>query len=88
MAHQSDVTGLLLAWSGGEEGAAGALMDAVYDELRRPAGSFLLRERRDHSLAATALVNEAYLKPVHDPRGRHWPTGVAPAVDRIVWSDN
>ena len=70
MAQQTDVTGLLLAWSGGKEAAAAELMDAVYDELRRLARSFLLRERRDHSLPATALVNEAYLKLVDQRRVR------------------
>ena len=52
MPEDTDVTRLLLAWSGGEEAAAAPLMDAVYGELRRLARGYLLRERRDHSLAA------------------------------------
>ena len=64
MGTETDVTRLLLAWSDGEEAAAEPLMDAVYDELRRLARAYLLRERRDHSLPATGLVHEAYIKLV------------------------
>ncbi len=66
----TDVTRLLIAWSDGEEAAAEPLMDAVYDELRRLARAYLLRERRDHSLAATGLVHEAYLRLVDQKRVR------------------
>jgi RNA polymerase sigma-70 factor, ECF subfamily len=66
-----DVTRLLIDWSDGKEAAAGPLMDAVYGELRRLAHGYLLRERRDHSLPATALVHEAYLKLV-DQRRVQW----------------
>ena len=70
MAQEPDVTRLLLAWNGGEESAAAPLMDAVYAELRRLAGVHLQRERREHSLPATALVHEAYLKLVDQRRVR------------------
>ena len=70
MAQEPDVTRLLLAWNGGEESAAAPLMDAVYAELRRLAGAHLQRERREHSLPATALVHEAYLKLVDQRRVR------------------
>ena len=70
MAQVSDVTALLVAWSNGEDGAGTPLMDAVYDELRRLARGYLRRERRDHSMAATALVHEAYLKLVDQRRVR------------------
>jgi RNA polymerase sigma factor (TIGR02999 family) len=70
MSTETDVTRLLLAWSDGEETAAEPLMDAVYDELRRLARAYLLRERRDHSLPATGLVHEAYLKLVDQKRAR------------------
>jgi RNA polymerase sigma factor (TIGR02999 family) len=70
MVEEPDVTRLLLAWNNGEEAAAAPLMDAVYAELRRLAGAHLRRERRDHSLAATALVNEAYVKLVDQRRVR------------------
>ena len=68
---QADVTGLLVAWSKGDEGARSRLIDAVYGELRRLARGYLQRERPDHSLAPTALVHEAYLKLV-DQRRVHW----------------
>jgi RNA polymerase sigma factor (TIGR02999 family) len=70
MPEHSDVTRLLLAWGNGQEGAAAPLMDAVYGELRRLARGYLVRERRDHSLCATALVHEAYLKLVDQRRAR------------------
>ena len=57
MPPDTDVTRLLLAWSDGTQAAAGPLMDAVYDELRRLARGYLVRERRNHSLPATALVH-------------------------------
>ncbi len=66
-----DVTGLLVAWSSGDEGARSRLIDAVYAELRRLARGYLQRERQDHSLAPTALVHEAYLKLV-DQRRVQW----------------
>jgi RNA polymerase sigma factor (TIGR02999 family) len=71
--HQdgSDVTGLLVAWSKGDEAARTSLIDAVYTELRRLARGYLQRERRDHSLPPTALVHEAYLKLV-DQRQVQW----------------
>ena len=66
----SDVTGFLVAWSNGEESAGGALMEAVYVELRRLARGYLRRERPGHSLPPTALVHEAYLKLVDQRRVR------------------
>jgi RNA polymerase sigma factor (TIGR02999 family) len=71
MPQAPDVTGLLVAWSGGEAAASGRLLDAVYAELRRLARGYLRRERADHSLPPTALVHEAYLKLV-DQRRVHW----------------
>ena len=70
MAQASDVTGLLLAWTNGEEAAGTPLADAVYAELRRMARGFVQRERHDRSLPATALVHEAYLKLVDQRRVR------------------
>jgi RNA polymerase sigma-70 factor, ECF subfamily len=58
------VTELLAQWSRGDLQAREALLPVVYDELRRLAASYLRRERSDHTLQATALVNEAYLKLV------------------------
>jgi RNA polymerase sigma factor (TIGR02999 family) len=48
----------------GKEGAMGALFPIVYAELRRLAGSYLRKERPDHTLQSTALVHEAYLRLV------------------------
>jgi RNA polymerase sigma factor (TIGR02999 family) len=63
-----DVTGLLLAWSRGEQKALEELIPLVYDELRRLAARYLHRERAGHTLQPTALVNEAYLKLVNQKR--------------------
>jgi RNA polymerase sigma-70 factor (ECF subfamily) len=56
------VTRLLLNWSQGDETALDQLMPLVYAELHRLAASYLSRERSDHTLQPTALVNEAYLR--------------------------
>jgi RNA polymerase sigma factor (TIGR02999 family) len=60
--HQ--VTQLLLAWSEGDPDAQQQLIPLVYEELRRLAKRYMARERPDHTLQATALVNEAYLRLV------------------------
>ena len=64
----TDVTQILQAWSDGDDGAPSRLMPVVYRELRRLAGEYLRRERADHTLQATALVHEAYLKLVDEKR--------------------
>jgi len=61
---RQEVTRLLLDWNGGDQNAAERLMPLVYDELRRLARSYLQRERADHTLQATGLVHEAYLRLV------------------------
>ena len=58
------VTQLLVAWGAGDESACEALAPLVYDELRRLARRSMGGERVGHTLQATALVNEAYLKLV------------------------
>jgi RNA polymerase sigma-70 factor, ECF subfamily len=63
-----DVTQILQAWSEGDQSAPERLMPMVYQELRRLAGDYLRRERPDHTLQATALVHEAYLKLVDQNR--------------------
>jgi RNA polymerase sigma-70 factor, ECF subfamily len=55
-------TTLLLAWARGDETALDQLMPLVHDELRRLARRHMARERVGHTLQATALVNEAYLR--------------------------
>ena len=87
-----DVTRLLQDWSEGDEGAAERLMPLVYDELRRLARAYLLRERPDHTLQPTALVNEAYLRLVDQRRvnwqNRHHFFGIAAQMMRRVLVDH
>ena len=71
MEDPAEVTGLLLAWSRGDETARDRLFEAMYGELRRLAGARLRGERPDVSLAPTALVHEAYLKLI-DQRRVQW----------------
>ena len=67
------ITHLLAAWARGEKDALEQLTPLVYAELRRLAQWHLTRERRGHTLQATALVNEAYLRLVD--------------IDRVQWQD-
>ena len=60
----TNVTEMLLEWRSGNEDALQQLMPLVYDELRRLAGRYMRTERREHTLQATALVNEAYIRLV------------------------
>jgi RNA polymerase sigma factor (TIGR02999 family) len=64
----SGVTRLLRAWQRGDDGASDELVPAVYEELRRLAASRLRNERGSHTLQATALVHEAWLR-LADQRG-------------------
>jgi RNA polymerase sigma factor (TIGR02999 family) len=59
-----DVTGLLLSWRQGDAAALDRLVPLVYDELRRVARGHLRRESPGHSLQATALVHEVFLRLV------------------------
>ena len=68
---ESDVTGLLVRWSEGDQQALEQVLPLVYGELRRIASNQLRRERKDHTLAPTALVNELYLRLV-DQRRTSW----------------
>jgi RNA polymerase sigma factor (TIGR02999 family) len=65
------VTGLLLAWGKGDDAALEQLIPLVHAELRRIAGRHMAHERVGHSLQATALVNEAYMRLV-DVRQMKW----------------
>lgn len=62
----NDVTLILKNWQQGDADAPAKLMPLVYEELRRLARSYLQRERADHTLQATALVHEAYLRLIDD----------------------
>ena len=63
-----DVTPLLLAWGNGDESAGEQLLPAVYAELHRQAARAMRREANGHTLQATALVHEAYLRLVDQRR--------------------
>ena len=71
MGSRHEVSALLADWSNGNEAARDELIPLVYDELRRLAGHYMALERSGHSLQATALVNEAYLRLV-DQRQVRW----------------
>ena len=62
VASPAQITGLLRAWSDGDNNAFEALVPLVEAELRRLARVYMARERRDHTLQATALVNEAFVR--------------------------
>jgi RNA polymerase sigma factor (TIGR02999 family) len=66
-----DITLLMKNWQEGDPNASDKLMPLVYEELRRLARNYLQRERGDHTLQATALVHEAYLRLVDD-KGMTW----------------
>ena len=59
-----EVTELLAAWSGGDPAALDRLLPLVYADLRRIAAAQIRAERRDHTLSATAVVHEVYLRLV------------------------
>ena len=59
-----EVTRLLLDWSNGDQAAIDKLMPLVYGELHRLARHYMRRERPDHTLQTSALINEAYLRLV------------------------
>jgi RNA polymerase sigma factor (TIGR02999 family) len=69
----SGPTELLRAWSQGDGSALERLVPLVYEELHRIARRYMRRERHDHTLQATSLVNEAYLRLID--------------VNRVEWRD-
>ena len=73
MPPRSDATELLLAWSNGDASAFDKLVPIVYQELRVLARRYMRHERPDHTLQATALVNEAYVRLID--------------VNRIQWQN-
>ncbi len=83
----SDVTALLDAAAGGDRRAAADLLPLVYDELRKLAAVRMAAESPAHSLDATGLVHEAYLRLVGDQRfdGRgHFFAAAAEAMRRVL----
>ncbi len=61
---RQEVTQVLVDWNKGDQNAPDRLMPLVYEELRKLARNYLQRERSDHTLQATGLVHEAYLRLV------------------------
>jgi RNA polymerase sigma-70 factor, ECF subfamily len=87
-----NVTVLLARWRTGSSEADQRLMDAVQAELRRLAASYLRRERPEHTLQPTALVNEAYVRLV-DQRAVPWQNrahffGIAAQIMRRILVDH
>jgi RNA polymerase sigma factor (TIGR02999 family) len=87
-----NVTRLLLAVRNGDRTAEERLYEAVYDELHRIAARYMRRERPDHTLQVTALINQAYVDLV-DQRDKDWQNrahfyGVAANVMRRVLVDH
>jgi len=71
--ESNNVTHLLKAWSGGDQGALEELTPKVYLELRRMAAKYMRNERAGNTLQATALVHEVFLRLVE--------------VDSVTWQD-
>jgi RNA polymerase sigma-70 factor (ECF subfamily) len=84
----ADVAALLERWQGGDKSALDEMLPEVYEELHRLARIYLSRERSDHTLQPTELVNEAYIRLVAqrevDWRNRAHFLGVAAQVIRRV----
>jgi RNA polymerase sigma factor (TIGR02999 family) len=87
-----DLTRLLVEWRTGNRDALDQLMPLVYRELQTLASRYLSRERAGHTLQATALVNEAYLKLI-DQRNVQWQNrahflGIAARLMRRILIDH
>jgi RNA polymerase sigma factor (TIGR02999 family) len=84
----ADVAALLERWQGGDKTALDEMLPEVYEELHRLARIYLSRERSDHTLQPTELVNEAYIRLVAqrevDWRNRAHFLGIAAQVIRRV----
>jgi RNA polymerase sigma factor (TIGR02999 family) len=90
--HSNQVTKLLHDWSQGNKAALDQLMPVVYAELRRLANSYLRNERPDHTLQATELIHEAYLRLI-DQDTPQWESrahffGVAARLMRQILVDH
>jgi len=66
----SEITGLLIAWSDGDQAALERLLPLIERELHRIARHYMRRESPGHTLQTTALVNEAYFRLVEQKRVR------------------
>lgn len=91
MPTTNEITELLVAWSEGNREALSQLVPIVEAELRRLAKSYLSKERPDHVLQTTALIQEAYLRLI-DWRNARWQNrahffGVAAQMMRRILVD-
>jgi len=86
-----DITNLLRSWSEGDSGALDRLTPLVFSELHRLAVRYVSRERPDHTLQATGLVNEAYIRLIDWPnvqwKNREHFFGVSAQVMRHILVD-
>ncbi len=92
MESSNEITQLLNNMSSGDESSPERLLELVYDDLRRLAGAYMQNERADHTLQATALVHEAYIRLV-DWKNISWQSraqffAVAAGVMRNVLIDH
>ena len=88
---QGSVTGLLARWRAGDQAAFDQLVPIIYGELRRIASTYLSRERENHTLQPTALVNEAFLRLIGQDvewQNRSHFIGVAAQMMRRVLVDH
>jgi RNA polymerase sigma factor (TIGR02999 family) len=87
-----EVSLLVQDWADGDQAALDKLMPLVYDELRRLAHHYMMREHPGHTLQTTALVDEAYLRLV-DQTHTHWKSraqffGIAAQLMRRILVDH
>jgi len=68
----SDDTRILSKIESGDQKASEELLPLVYEELRKLAAARMASERPDHTLQATALVHEAYVRLVDTDEAQHW----------------
>jgi RNA polymerase sigma factor (TIGR02999 family) len=90
--EQGEITQLLTAWRNGDGQALGRLIPLIYEDLRRIAARLMHREQDSHTLQATALLHEAYLRLANE-QDRSWENrahffGVAAQIMRNVLVDH
>lgn len=88
----NEITQMLVELTDGNQDVVNRILPHIYDELRRLAGSYLRKERADHTLQPTALVHEAYMKLI-DQRQVKWQNrahffGIAAQVMRRILMDH
>jgi len=92
MVLNESITELLIQWSHGDESALEKLTPLVYDELHRLAQHYLQRERENHTLQATALIHETFLRLLEVPQiewqNRNHFIGLAANIMRRILVDH